>query len=166
MRGRSKARGLTERQRRFVDEYILDGNATQAAIRAGFKRNSASVQASRLIGNVKVALAIRQRRAAIAKRMEVSAERVIAEYAKIAFDDGAPVRKEDKLGALNALGKHLGLFVDRHEHDLGARLSDALTTIKARLSSSAQEELVRAIGHVLATAVAPTAGEPSSEPNG
>ncbi len=49
---------LTARQERFVDEYLADLNATQAAIRAGYSARSAHVEGSRLLTNAKVAAAI------------------------------------------------------------------------------------------------------------
>lgn len=45
---------LTDKQRRFCEEYVVDWNATQAAIRAGYSEKTADVQGSRLLGNVKV----------------------------------------------------------------------------------------------------------------
>lgn len=51
---------LTEKQQRFVEEYLLDLNATQAAIRAGYSISTASEQGSRLLRNVKVQDAIVQ----------------------------------------------------------------------------------------------------------
>ena len=49
---------LTPKQARFVEEYLIDLNATQAAIRAGYSTHTADVQGSRLLSNVKVAAAI------------------------------------------------------------------------------------------------------------
>ena len=49
---------LTEKQQRFVDEYLIDLNATQAAIRAGYSAKTADVQGSRMLANVKVQQAI------------------------------------------------------------------------------------------------------------
>ncbi len=49
---------LTEKQQRFVDEYLIDLNATQAAIRAGYSAKTADVQGSRMLGIVKVQQAI------------------------------------------------------------------------------------------------------------
>ena len=49
---------LTEKQQRFVDEYLIDLNATQAAIRAGYSVKTADQQASRMLTNVKVQQAI------------------------------------------------------------------------------------------------------------
>ena len=45
---------LTEKQQRFVEEYLVDLNATQAAIRAGYSVKTADVQGSRMLRNVKV----------------------------------------------------------------------------------------------------------------
>ena len=49
---------LTNRQKRFVEEYLIDLNARQAAIRAGYSPKTAQEQASRLLANVKVQTAI------------------------------------------------------------------------------------------------------------
>ena len=57
MGGRSGV-GLTPRQARFVDEYLIDLNATQAAIRAGYSAKTAQTQSSRLLSNVMVQAAI------------------------------------------------------------------------------------------------------------
>lgn len=83
---RSKA-GLTARQRRFVEEYLVDLNATQAAIRAGYSARTAQEQASRLLSNVMVAEAIAEDMKARAARTEITQDRVLAELAKIAFAD-------------------------------------------------------------------------------
>lgn len=45
---------LTDKQKRFCDEYLIDLNATQAAIRAGYSPKTAEQTASRLLRNVKV----------------------------------------------------------------------------------------------------------------
>ncbi|WP_093231797.1 terminase small subunit [Thermoflavimicrobium dichotomicum] len=51
---------LTPKQQRFVEEYLIDLNATQAAIRAGYSKKTAEAIASRLLRNVKVQTAIQQ----------------------------------------------------------------------------------------------------------
>ena len=78
---------LTRKQRRFVNEYVVDLNATQAAIRAGYAEGSAHVTGPNLLGNPRVAPAID---AALADRKaatEVTADKVIRELAIIAFSD-------------------------------------------------------------------------------
>lgn len=84
---------LTPKQQRFVEEYLLDLNATQAAIRAGYSKKTADQQASRLLANVKVAKAIAQRRQKLTQKLEITQERVLREYAKLAFSDIRQVAK-------------------------------------------------------------------------
>lgn len=76
---------LTEKQQRFVEEYLIDLNGTQAAIRAGYSARTANEQASRLLANVSVQQAVSERMAERSKRTGVSQDRVILELAKIAF---------------------------------------------------------------------------------
>lgn len=76
---------LTEKQQRFVDEYLIDLNATQAAVRAGYSAKTADVQGSRMLGNVKVQQAISEAMAERSKRTGVNQDRVVLELAKIAL---------------------------------------------------------------------------------
>lgn len=76
---------LTAKQQRFVDEYLIDLNATQAAIRAGYSVKTADVQGSRLLANVKVQQAISKAMAERSKRTGVNQDRVVLELARIAF---------------------------------------------------------------------------------
>lgn len=76
---------MTEKQQRFVDEYMIDLNGTQAAIRAGYSAKTADVQASRLLGNVKVQQTISERMAERSKRIGVNQDRVVLELARVAF---------------------------------------------------------------------------------
>lgn len=78
---------LGRRQERFVEEYIVDVNAKQAAIRAGYSAKTAEAQGSRLLSNVKVQRAIAARMAARSKRTEVTADRVLLEIARLGFSD-------------------------------------------------------------------------------
>ncbi|KJE27183.1 terminase small subunit [Geobacillus kaustophilus] len=78
---------LNEKQKRFADEYLIDLNATQAAIRAGYSPRSAAEQASRLLKNAKVRAYIDERMAELSKRTGVNQERIIRELARIAFLD-------------------------------------------------------------------------------
>ena len=57
----SPMRKLTPKQQQFVEEYLVDLNATQAAIRAGYSAKTAEFQASRLLRNAKVQAAIAER---------------------------------------------------------------------------------------------------------
>lgn len=78
---------LTEKQKRFADEYLIDLNATQAAIRSGYSNKTASEQGSRLLANVKVRAYIDERMAQHSVRTGVNQERIIRELARVAFLD-------------------------------------------------------------------------------
>lgn len=79
------ARKLTDKQRRFVDEYLIDLNATQAAIRAGYSVNTANEQGSQNLAKLSIQQAIAERMAERSKRTGVNQDRVVLELAKIAF---------------------------------------------------------------------------------
>jgi phage terminase small subunit len=78
---------LRPQQVRFVQEYLVDVNGTQAAIRAGYSPRTAQEQASRLLSNVMVAAAIAQAQAARSERTQVSQDAVLQELAALAFSD-------------------------------------------------------------------------------
>jgi phage terminase small subunit len=141
---------LTAKQQRFVDEYLVDINATQAAIRAGYSPRTADSMASQLLAHPAVGPAVRAALEARSQRTKITQDEVIERLAMIArmdprklyrpdgtfkavheLDDetalavasvefteqgGKKVRFWDKKGALELLGKHLGMFVERVEH--------------------------------------------------
>lgn len=78
---------MTPKQARFVAEYLIDLNATQAAIRAGYSKRTANEQGSRLLTNVSVKAAIAQAQEKRARRTEITQDRVLEELAKIGFSD-------------------------------------------------------------------------------
>jgi phage terminase small subunit len=81
------SQNLTPKQQRFVSEYLIDLNATQAAVRAGYSERTAAEQASRLLKNVKVSAAVADAKSSIAEKLGITAERVLTEYARLAFLD-------------------------------------------------------------------------------
>lgn len=78
---------LTAKQRAFVREYLVDLNATQAAIRAGYSEATAKEQASRLLTNVHVESAVAAAMKIRSDRTDITADRVLKELAKIGFAD-------------------------------------------------------------------------------
>ena len=158
----ANAEGLTPKQARFVDEYLKDLNATAAYRRAGYARmspNAENVTAIQVLRHPKVAKAIANRQKEYQSNSGITVQRVLDEYAKIAFldarkffdaegnlvplqtiDDSTAgalagievneirgeggvvtgyakkIKITDKKGALDSLAKHLGMFVERHEH--------------------------------------------------
>lgn len=149
------ANNLDEKRCRFCEEYLVDLNATQAAIRAGYSPTSAKTTGSRLLAHVDVKARIAKMREAQVERTGISADMVIKELAKIGFaiatdaiqivggkvkvidtarlteDTKAAISEikqtitreggslgikfHDKKGALELLGKHLGIFREEDE---------------------------------------------------
>lgn len=86
---------LTPKQAIFVCEYLIDFNATRAAIAAGFEAASAHVQGSRLLRNAKVAAAIADAQARLAQKYEITVERTTRKLAEIAYGDIRELYDED-----------------------------------------------------------------------
>lgn len=82
--GKSKGK-LNDRQAAFVREYLVDLNATQAAIRAGYAEKTAGVTGHNLLKNPKVQTAVEHAKAKRAEKTEITAERVLRELAAMAF---------------------------------------------------------------------------------
>ena len=78
---------LTPKQAAFVAEYLVDLNATQAAIRAGYSERTAGSQGERLLKKVEVQIALAEAQQKRAERTEITADNVLAEIAKVAFSD-------------------------------------------------------------------------------
>lgn len=76
---------LTAKQQRFVEEYLIDLNATQAAIRAGYSTKNADKIGSELLGKTRVAEAVSKAMAARSRRTGINQDRVLRELAKVAF---------------------------------------------------------------------------------
>lgn len=79
------ARKLTKKQQLFVDEYLIDLNATQAAIRAGYSVNDAKEQGYENLTKPHIQEAVAKSMAERSKRTGVNQDRVVLELAKIAF---------------------------------------------------------------------------------
>ncbi len=137
---------LTAKQERFVAEYLVDLNATQAAIRAGYSEKSATAEGSRLLVNTKVAAAVAAAQAKRSERTEITQDYVLAvitntiercQQAKAVTDhDG----KETGEWTFNAnavlkgaelLGRHLAMFTDKQTvtHHDGDRLDQFIAGI-------------------------------------
>jgi phage terminase small subunit len=89
---------LTPRQQAFVREYLLDLNATQAAIRAGYSARSAEVNGNRLLRNAQVRRAVDEAIQKRAERLQVKADDVLEGLRRLAFFD--PADFYEKSGAL------------------------------------------------------------------
>ena len=96
---------------RFAQEYVIDLNAREAAIRAGYAPSSAHTHARRLLAKDEVQAEIARLQAERAERAKISADDALREVAQIAMADvQKPPLMSDKLKALDMLMRHLGLF--------------------------------------------------------
>lgn len=86
-----KAIGLTAKQQRFVDEYLVDLNASAAAVRAGYSSKTATWIGPKLLSKSHVAKAVEERKADRAAVVGVTAERVVRELSALSFYDPADI---------------------------------------------------------------------------
>lgn len=137
---------MTERQNRFVREYLADLNATQAAIRAGYSPRSAKVRGCLMLAMPEISAAIGKAMAERSKRTEIKADDVIAMLIECYHDARGEAEYGPAIRAAELLGKHFGLFADRHEHtgkdggpieieDARERLIDGIAGIASRLGA-------------------------------
>ncbi len=163
---------LTPKQARFVEEYLVDLNATRAAIRAGYSEKTAYSVGHENLKKPEVAAAIQKAKEVRSERTEITADQVLEELAKIGFahagdffewgpdgirvkpqadltpdqqaavaevsetktKDGGTVKVKlhDKVGALEKIGRHLGMFTDnlKLSGGLGITHEQALKDLK------------------------------------
>lgn len=110
---------LTDKQKLFIKEYLVDLNGTQAAIRAGYSEDTANVIASENLTKPYIKEAIQKAMDKRVKKTEITAEYVlngIRDVIKNAEQDN------NKLKGYELLGKHLKLFTDKQEVDMNANI--------------------------------------------
>jgi len=76
---------MTPKQKKFVEEYLIDLNATQAALRAGYKEKRAYSTGHENLKKPEIQRLIQEAQQARSKRTEITQDRVLQEYARIAF---------------------------------------------------------------------------------
>ena len=145
---------LTPKQQRFVEEYLIDLNATQSAIRAGYSEKTANEQGSRLLANVSISEAIAEAQNKRAERTEITQDYVLTNIQKVIercmqvqqvdncltqTEDGELAqafmfKEQGALKGLELLGKHLGMFKDKVEHS-GKLEIESLSSLMDELST-------------------------------
>lgn len=144
----TKKKGLAPKRAKFVQEYLIDLNATQAALRAGYSEKTAASQGQRLLKDEKVAVAIQEAMDKRQKRTEITQDSVLANLAEISDRCMQAVPVKDRTGKMmfvetpeglmcpaftfNAqgaiksnelIGKHLKMFSEKIEHDVKGNLT-------------------------------------------
>ena len=116
------SQNLTFKQQRFVEEYQVDGNGSQAVIRAGYKTNYPAEIAYGLLRNPKVKHSLQDAQTARSERLEMQADSTVKQYIELKDKALAACDYQTSLRALNQLAKHLKIF----EHYHAAPLLEAL----------------------------------------
>ncbi len=133
---------MNAKQKRFCDEYLVDCNATQAAIRAGYSARTANEQAARLLANVSIKAYIDEKMEQLHNERTADAQEVLeyltavmrgqqTEQTLISVGDGVQkignieVGARDRLKAAELIGKRFGLFKE------GLELAGALPVVIA-----------------------------------
>lgn len=114
---------LTPKQARFVEEFLVDCNATQAAIRAGYSKKTASVTGCENLTKPNIAESIAERQAVLAEQVGITQAEVIAGLQGEATDRSKTASHGARVSAWAHLGKHLGMFVEKHEHKHDVRIN-------------------------------------------
>ena len=123
---------MTPKQRKFVDEYLIDLNATQAAIRAGYSPHTAEQQGHQLLEKTLVSAAVKKAMAERSRRTGIAADRIINELARIAFSNAADV--------INPLD---GSILPEAERDDTAAVQSVRTKTTPTKNGSAREHEVK-----------------------
>ena len=142
---------LTEKQKRFCDEYLIDLNATQAAIRAGYSENSARTQAADNMAKPYIKSYIdarmsEKKKSTIATQDEVleyltsvlrgesQGNEIVVEGTGNGFSQAREMKKKpsekERMRAAELLGKRYGTFVEKIKLDVDKEKEDAVKNLK------------------------------------
>lgn len=106
---------LTGKQQKFVEEYLVDLNASQAVKRAGYKTDNPGKVAHEMMRNAGVRFAIDGMKALRAKNSDVTSDYVLKELNEIYKEARQEKQYPSAIRSLELLGKHLSMFVERTE---------------------------------------------------
>lgn len=126
---------LTNKQRVFVTEYLVDMNATQAAIRAGYSKRSAARIAVELLNKNHVAQAVQEAQNARAAQSQRTAQDVLRDIQEVTRDARQSGQFKIALRGLELEGKHLGMFTERVEMSGALNLSAIIEEARSRVRS-------------------------------
>lgn len=125
---------LTDKQKRFCEEYLIDLNATQAALRAGYKAKTARSQGQRMLTKVDIQRHITDLMKERSDRTALTSDSVLQELSRIAMAQDVEITGKEKLKALELLGKHLGLFQNGADNSAALeKLDEVLSKIEGNL---------------------------------
>lgn len=141
--------GLTPKQERFCQEYVIDHNGTQAAIRAGYSEDTAGSQAYDLLQKPEISARVKELDQTAAEKLGLTAEWVLSNLKTVVekANQAVEVQKFDPTTrqmvgtgeyvfdskganrALELIGKHLGILTDKVDHTTGGKPLPVLPVI-------------------------------------
>ncbi len=139
---------LTAKEQRFVEQYCIHLNATQAAIRAGYSQRTARQIGYRLLTKVHIGAAVAEWKQRESERVRVTRDVIVAEHMKVLLVavDPAKVRPADKLQAGMNIAKLLGYVTEKVEHsgkvDLDAARREGMQAVFNCSDTASAEALV------------------------
>ena len=110
--------GTTAKQRRFIDEYLVDGNGARSAAAAGYGRAGAAVAAHRLLSNANVRRTLQSRQSIDAARLGIDRQQLVTgllEAVKMGRQRGEPTVM---ISALREIGRLMGFYSPTEIQDL------------------------------------------------
>lgn len=134
---------LSVRQSRFIDEYLVDANGTQAAIRAGYGAAGARVAAHRLLTNVAISSAIETRQRADATRLAMERETVLVQLLEAVQMARTQMNPAGMVAGLREIGKLMGLYTPER---VNIALEPGAEREKLRLEALSDQELLALAG--------------------
>ena len=119
---------ITPKQQRFCDEYLIDLNATQAAIRAGYSEKTAMEQGYQLLQKTSVQEYIQQRKSDRVERTEITQDMVLRELANIAFSNAADYAKVIEKDAMTEVDGNMIPILDADGNQVKYRTVEPILT--------------------------------------
>ena len=110
---------LRDKQKKFCEEYLIDLNATQAAIRAGYSEKTADVIGCENLVKPNIAAYIAEKQAEASDRTSITVDFVLNGIKDIAVEGE---QENNRLKAFDMLSKHLGLYEKDNKLELGGLL--------------------------------------------
>ena len=123
------AKPLNPKQRRFVAEYLRDQNGTQAAIRAGYSKKTARVQAAQLLALLNIKAEVDAKLTKVEEKCGITVEYVLEGLRDVAERCRRDGKEFDSTGAnraLELLGKYRQMFTDKVQHSGSINVEDLL----------------------------------------